>query len=231
MNTYSGGTTVSAGTLLVNGSIGGGAVTVANGILGGNGSIGGAVTVQPGGTLAPGNGIGILVLSNAVMLQPGSTTMMEISKTGQTNDQLLAGGALAYGGTLVVTNLGGPPALGDSYQLFQAGSIIGNYAAYALPPIGPSLGWNTANLSSGVLSVISAVPTNLVWSVSGSNLTLSWPADHTGWRLLMQSNNLANGISANPNDWAAVSGSSMTNIVTLSITPALSAEFYRLVFP
>src|SRR5262249_7269814 len=60
-NNYSGGTTVTAGSLLVNNSSGSGtgtgAVTVQNGAtLGGEGRINGALTVQNGGILTPGNG-------------------------------------------------------------------------------------------------------------------------------------------------------------------------------
>src|ERR1019366_2666680 len=55
-NTYSGITTVSSGTLLVNGSIDGGGVTVTSGTLGGSGAINSAVTVQSAGTLQPGSG-------------------------------------------------------------------------------------------------------------------------------------------------------------------------------
>ena len=133
-NSYS-GTAIAAGTLLVNGSVGSGAVTVANGTLGGNGVIGGAVTVQSGGTLAPGGGLATLTVNGGVTLQPGSTTFLEVSKSSLTNDQLVAGGALNFGGTLVVTNLGGTLALGDSFTLFQAGSFNGSFAATALPPL------------------------------------------------------------------------------------------------
>jgi autotransporter-associated beta strand protein len=230
-NTYTGGTTNNAGTLLVNGSIGTNAVTVAGGTLGGNGAIGGAVTVQSGGSLAPGGGLTTLTVNGGVTLQPGSTTFLEISKTSHTNDQLVAGGALNYGGTLVVTNLGGTLAVGDSFKLFRAGSFNGAFASNSLPTLNAGLGWNTAALSGGILNVIQATPTNLVWSVSGTNLTLSWPADHTGWRLLMQTNQLASGISSNTNDWGTVANSSQTNRLALPINPAQPVEFYRLVYP
>jgi hypothetical protein len=67
--------------------------------------------------------------------------------------------------------------------------------------------------------------------VSGTNLTLSWPFDHTGWRLLMQTNNLTKGISMNTNDWSMVANSSQTNQIVLPVNPSLPTEFYRLVYP
>ena len=82
-----------------------------------------------------------------------------------------------------------------------------------------------------MVSSVNTTPTNILASLSGTNLTLSWPADHTGWRLLMQTNNLANGISLNTNDWGAVPNSASTNLVTIPINPAAPTEFYRLIYP
>jgi len=74
-------------------------------------------------------------------------------------------------------------------------------------------------------------PTNLIATVAGGNLILSWPADHIGWRLLMQTNQLAQGLSTNTNDWGTVSGSADTNQVIFELGPTMPAEFYRLVYP
>jgi hypothetical protein len=71
----------------------------------------------------------------------------------------------------------------------------------------------------------------VILGVSGGNLNLSWPTDHIGWRLLVQTNNLAVGISANTNDWMTVSGSAATNQVPIPIDAVKPAEFYRLVYP
>jgi len=74
VNTYSGTTHISSGTLLVNGTnSGSGAVDVgASGKLGGHGSIAGAVTVESGGTLSPGASIAMLT-SGSLMLNAGSS--------------------------------------------------------------------------------------------------------------------------------------------------------------
>ncbi len=233
-NTYRGPTTIQGGLFLVNGSLGTNTVAVTNGAtLGGVGVIAGALTIQSGGILSPGNGLGKLTVSNSVTLQPGSTTLMEISKSLLTNDQLRVTGALTCGGTLNVTNLSGTLAVNNTFPLFTAGSYSGSFSATNLPPLNAGLGWNF-NSANGVLSVVQTVATNstnISYAFGSGSLTLSWPQDHTGWRLLMQTNNLANGVSANSNDWVTVAGSQQTNQVLLPIDPTLPAEFYRLIFP
>ena len=74
-------------------------------------------------------------------------------------------------------------------------------------------------------------PTTLTAVLAANTLSLSWPSNYLGCRLLMQTNNLANGLSANTNDWGTVANSSQTNQIVLPINPALPAEFYRLVYP
>lgn len=78
-NTYTGTTTISEGTLMVNGSLGAGATTVAAGAgLGGTGTLAGAVTNQ--GTVIPGhNAVGTLTVNNALTLAPGSAIVWEVS--------------------------------------------------------------------------------------------------------------------------------------------------------
>jgi autotransporter-associated beta strand protein len=158
-NTYTNTTTVSGGTLLVNGSITASPVTVASGgTLGGIGTLSRPVTVQAGGTIAPGAGIGKLTVNATITLQPGSTTLMEISKSPLTNDVLRTISTLTCAGTLVVTNVSGDLAPGDTFTLFQATPLAGSFSAYALPPLNTGLSWNISGLSSGVLSVIATNP-------------------------------------------------------------------------
>jgi|GEM_PF-2360980 len=64
-------------------------------------------------------------------------------------------------------------------------------------------------------------PTNIICSVSGGQLTLSWPADHLGWTLQSQTNTLTG-------TWYPVSGSTATNSMTVPVNPANPAVFYRL---
>ena len=74
-------------------------------------------------------------------------------------------------------------------------------------------------------------PTTLTVVVATNTLSLSWPSNYLGCRLLMQTNNLAKGLSANTSDWGTVADSQQTNEVFLPINPTLPTEFYRLVYP
>jgi galactose oxidase-like protein len=80
-------------------------------------------------------------------------------------------------------------------------------------------------------NVVSVTPPKIIVVANKTSLNLSWPTDHIGWRLLMQTNNLAKGVSSNTNDWGTVSGSSVTNLVSVPIVPANPTEFFRLVYP
>jgi autotransporter-associated beta strand protein len=258
VDSYTGNTIVSAGTLALagNGSIASSPnLTVASGAildastrsdttltlnanqtLNGFGTVTGIVATASGSTLAPGSAasLGILTLANNATL--GGTNIMKLNKTSQTNDVLSVGGSLALGGSLNLTNLSGSLTVTDTFKLFSVASgISGAFNAIVPATPGTGLGWNTNTLvTDGTLRIVATVnttPTNLTAAVNGNQLTLSWPADHTGWRLLVQTNNLTAGISSNTNDWGTVAGSSGTNQVSISIDGTKPSEFYRLVYP
>jgi hypothetical protein len=65
-------------------------------------------------------------------------------------------GALTFGGTLIVTNIGSTALTnGDSFKLFNAASYGGAFASVQLPPLPAGLAWNTGALNTGgILSVI-----------------------------------------------------------------------------
>ena len=65
-------------------------------------------------------------------------------------------------------------------------------------------------------------------SAYGNTLMLSWSAAHTGWRLQVQTNNLAAGLGTN---WFDVPGSTATNRMSLPMDPLNGSVFYRLIFP
>ncbi len=158
-STYTGGTTVDAGTLVVNGSIAGGVVVNTTGTLGGTGVVDGAVTANSGSTLAPGASAGKLKVGSLAM-QDGSTLTMEIGglTAGSQHDQLESSGALSLDGSLVVSLINGfTPTLGQTYDLLNWGTLSGAFDLITLPTLGSGMTWNTSSLyASGVLIVTSA---------------------------------------------------------------------------
>ena len=195
-NTYTGNTTISAGTLALSGAgaivstnilVASGATYDVSAVTGGytlggtqtlkgNGAVTGAVTVN--GTLAPstatGTGIGTLSFANPLTL--AGTASMEINKAGSTTaDQAAVTGAITYGGALVVTASGSALAAGDSFTNFTAtGGFNGTFSSLTLPslPGGVSgLAWDTNDLvTNGVLDVYSFVTTNLTLSTASNTL-------------------------------------------------------------
>jgi hypothetical protein len=103
---------------------------------------------------------------------------------------------------------------------------VGTYAVIGTVVDNNYFGAATDNLV--IASGVSTTPTNITASVSGGQLTLSWPADHLGWVLQTQTNGLDVGISSN---WADVPGSGNNNQAVINIDPAIPTAFFRLRSP
>jgi hypothetical protein len=72
----------------------------------------------------------------------------------------------------------------------------------------------------------SSVAPPLTFLNGGGQVQLSWPLDHLGWELQMQTNSTGVGLNTN---WAAVPGSTVTNRMWLAVNPAAGSTFFRLV--
>ncbi len=204
--------------------------------LAGQGTVSANVTVSSGATLNPGLPTGTLSVSGSVTMNSGSTYLANLNRGNSPNcGKLSATGPITYAGTLLVTNTGSGLQAGDTFLLFPGAvtsfsSIIlqTNDAANNL-----KYTWNNSVASSGQVSVATAgylvnpFPTNIVTTLAGTNLVLSWPADHTGWTLQVQTNTLAAGISTN---WVTVPGSTSVDAVTNLINLKNGSVFYRLLF-
>ncbi len=114
-NSYTGATTISHGTLRVNGdqSAATGLTSVlTGGTLGGSGIIGGDVFVDNGGMIAPGNSPGTLTINGDLTLGSGSVIVFEFGQAnvagGSLNDLIDVKGDLTLDGTInVATSSGG----------------------------------------------------------------------------------------------------------------------------
>jgi len=157
-STYTGATTVSAGSLLIDGLLGNTAVTVGSaGLLGGRGTLAGAVAVS--GTLSPGNTLGLITLGS-LTLNPSSTTLIEVVSAGTRGvdyDAIDITGlsGLAYGGTMAIAF--GGSALPDNTVLTVFGftgtpssSFAGVSSTGYYSGAWTSLGAGTWQVTSGI---------------------------------------------------------------------------------
>ena len=170
--TNTGTTTISNGTLQVNGSLYTNSVTVAGGTLAGIGVLNGPVSVFAGGTIAPGTNnatTGTLTVSNNLTLAAGSVSSFGL---GTNSDRIVVKGNLALGGTLNVTNFGGLVA-GTNTLFTYTGALSGSLAMGVLPPgFKYLLATNVpgqVNLLAfkPVITTTAMVSTNLVFTGSG----------------------------------------------------------------
>ena len=162
---YSGGTTVSAGTLLVNNTkgsgTGSGAVTVNGGTLSGTGVIAGPVTVNSGGAFSPGNPLGTLTISNNLVLNSGTVLAYDL---GTSSDLARVSGTLTLGGTLNISNAGGFGA--GTYVLFTyGGSLTYNGVSIGSAPAGYNYGIDTGTVGQ-VKLVVSAWTAFQQWQMN-----------------------------------------------------------------
>lgn len=158
---YTGNTTISTGTLFLNGNTSTGALTINSGAtLAGNGEVGGDTNIN--GTLLPGNvgNPGLLTFSQNLTLGANSTSSLQIEggTPGTQYSAVDVGGNLSFGGTLAVTLLNSfLPALNTTFDLFPTiGSLSGAFATLLLPILNSDLAWNTSQLdTTGDVSVVS----------------------------------------------------------------------------
>jgi autotransporter-associated beta strand protein len=136
VNTYSALTSVDAGALAVNGSIGGDVVVNAGATLMGTGTVGGKVTVNAGGTLAPGLSPGTLRIGSLELLAGG---VLEMELGASQRDLLVVSGNAFLAGTLEFDLTGGYlPRAGDVIVLFEvAGVQTGAFSNVLFPNVAP----------------------------------------------------------------------------------------------
>ena len=96
----------------------------------------------------------------------------------------------------------------------SAAQVAANYAAGTsiyFPP-GPTISTNVVPIG---------------FNVSGGNLNLSWPPDHKGWTLQVQTNLLDAGLGTN---WSNVPNSTTVTNLPMPIVATNPAVFYRLIY-
>jgi len=143
-STYAGATLVSAGSLLVNGSLLSSVQVASGALLGGTGSVG-DVTVDAGGILAPGNSIGTLTIDGDLTFDSGSLYQVEVDAAGNT-DRIIVTGQASLAGTVQVLAGAGEYSLGTTYNILSSGSpLLGQFDAVTsnLAFLDPSLSYTS----------------------------------------------------------------------------------------
>ena len=138
----------------------------------------------------------------------------------------------AAGGTI---NLGALPAFagGETFKFIEATTYAGTFGTLLPTVPDGSHTWNISQLNTAATLTVASGgpatnPTNIVSSVGGGNLTLSWPTDHIGWTLQTQTNSRSVGLTPATNTWFDVTGSTATNLLVIPVSTGNPTVFFRL---
>ena len=169
-----------------------------------------------------------LTLSNNYSL--ASSTVLNFV-VGTNASQINVTGNLTLGGAINIAGGAGFGA-GTNLLLSCGGAMGGILPALGTTPAGFTCLLDTNAPQQLRLAVIppgpSLSPVTIRVQTGGNQLALSWPADHIGWRLQIQTNNSPAGLSTN---WVTWPNSHVTNQVFLPLDQALGTVFLRLVYP
>jgi outer membrane autotransporter protein len=169
-NTYTGPTTVSAGTLVVNGSIASSAVTVNSGAtLSGTGTVGG-LTINSGGTFAPGNSPGTMTVAGNLAFQSGALYLVQVTPSIASSTNVAGTATLA--GTVQAAFAAGSYVTRNYTILSAAGGRSGTFNALT-----------TTNLPANFAASLSYTATDVILNLTaalGALTTLGVPNAASG---------------------------------------------------
>lgn len=202
---YSGLLTVSGGSVIIDGALGGNGsrAIFEDARLGGSGFFGGDVTLASA-TLAPGNSAGTFTIGGDLVLGAASVLEFELGAPDQArgsgSDLLVIGGDLTLDGTLNIANLGG---FGSGlYRLINyGGTLTDNGLEFGVVPDGfDATGLMLDLATSGQVNLLAEAPAEnfdfIFWD--GANTTAdglinggsgTWSVDRTNWTTLDANDN------------------------------------------
>jgi hypothetical protein len=108
---------------------------------------------------------------------------------------------------------------------------VGGIPKINLPVLPVTWAWTNRLAIDGSIQVVPSpftVATDISAQFTSGTLTLSWPADHTGWKLQSQTNYLNQGLNTN---WSDLANSTNVNQIAIPVDPSNESVFFRLSFP
>jgi autotransporter-associated beta strand protein len=261
LGNYTAGSTVFSGML--QGTTG--VTVSGTGIFGGNGFVGAPVVVNSGGTILPGECLERMAINQAeapailtrtgpltfggtsLTLNAGGTAFFNVDNginpiTGVgTNATIVGLSSVSYAGTLIVSNISAVAFTNNQVvKLFDTG-VTPNYSgSFSTIKVWGATSYDASNLTvDGTIKILVATATTPV--TLGKNrpdknhLTLSWPADHIGWRLQIMTNTTPNGMVLSgtnfvqSTNWVNCDGATTFNSTNLTI--GSTNVVFRLIYP
>lgn len=145
-------TTVSGGSLKVNGALAGPVSVGAGALLGGSGAVG-STTLASGSTLSPGNSIGTLTVNGDLTFAPGATYRVEAAPASADSDRVVVNGIARLAGSVLHVGPDGNFTPNLSYTILSANSVQGRFESvtsnYAF--LDPKLSYSATDVKLGLL--------------------------------------------------------------------------------
>jgi len=145
-------TTVSGGSLKVNGAVAGPVSVGTGATLSGSGSVG-STTLASGSTLSPGNSIGTLTVNGDLTFAPGSTYRVEAAPDSASSDRVVVNGIARLAGSVLHVGPDGNFTPNLSYTILSANSVQGQFDSVSsnFAFLDPRLSYSATDVKLGLL--------------------------------------------------------------------------------
>ena len=114
--------------------------------------------------------------------------------------------------------------------LIGIASSLLNSGASASATVGATTPFVSYEAEAGIrvrAQPVATSPPRFEVAPAGDYLQLSWPHDHSGWTLLVQTNSPGMGLGTN---WFALPGSELTDQMLIPVAPSEGSFFFHLMF-
>jgi hypothetical protein len=136
-------------------------------------------------------------------------------------------GAASYNVKRSTTNGGSYSVITNQAATVCVDTNVVNGTRYYYVVSAVNISGESSNSVQVAATPASTAPVSVSMSLAGGSLNFSWPQDHIGWRLQVQTNVLMTGLGTN---WFDVVGSVTTNSVIQPLDMINGSVFYRLAY-